>query len=525
MIRLKHLLMMICLLTKAYQAGQWQKQDGFWLYSEDRMVVGLNPEGDVTRLELISPRYKKEVTPADVSYRDPAVSGMQLGKLLGIRFGFMDKDQDRFELKSSELLADGDGVVVKLQDSQSESMTQGLMITKTWKNVGDYRFSLSLELSNPTSQTMPLHPSSNPSRNLGLIMGMIVPEDYWAYHEVGKVGDMHTIEAKPAPSVAPVHGFDFLSWRNQHFVLAAKFSGDTLFASRIPVKRSEVTAIPQDLITHLFPIGQEQLAAGASITREFLFFFGEKREEVMVATEFSPLFDRYGKYLGAIQKLMFVTLNFFYGLTKDWGWAIILLTFLVKLILLPLNIKQTVSMSKMQQLQPELKKIQEKFAEDRQRLSQEMMNLYRTHQINPLAGCLPMLAQMPIFLALFYTVGGSVEILGSPFFWIPDLAAADPYLILPMIFTLSFVVTQSKMTMDPSQKALIYIMPVMLFVMMMHLPSGVMLYIVGQSLFTNVEQSMIKARIQTSNGGGTGSSKEIEIEKPVKNKKKKNKES
>jgi len=122
-------------------------------------------------------------------------------------------------------------------------------------------------------------------------------------------------------------------------------------------------------------------------------------------------------------------------------------------------------------------------------------------------------------------VGGSVEILGSPFFWIPDLAAADPYLILPMIFTLSFVVTQSKMTMDPSQKALIYIMPVMLFVMMMHLPSGVMLYIVGQSLFTNVEQSMIKARIQTSNGGGTGSSKEIEIEKPVKNKKKKNKES
>jgi YidC/Oxa1 family membrane protein insertase len=121
-------------------------------------------------------------------------------------------------------------------------------------------------------------------------------------------------------------------------------------------------------------------------------------------------------------------------------------------------------------------------------------------------------------------VGGSVEILGSPFFWIPDLAAADPYLILPMVFTLSFVVTQSKMTMDPSQKALIYIMPVMLFVMMMHLPSGVMLYIVGQSLFTNVEQAMIKARIQTPNGSVAQVKTDMEIEKPVKNKKKKSKE-
>ncbi len=524
MILLRYLMILMCLQIQVHEAGQWQKQEGSWLYSEDRMVVGLNPEGDVTRLELISPRYKKEVTPGDVSYRDPAVSGLQLGKLLGIRFGFMDKDQDRFELKSSTLMPEGNGVVFELEDTQSESMTKGLIIKKTWKNTGDYRFSLSLELSNPTSQTMPLHPSSNPARNLGVILGMIVPEDYWAYHEVGKIADMHTIEAKAVPTAVPVHGFDYLSWRNQHFVLAAKHSGETVFASKIPVKRSEVTAIPQDLISHLFPVGQEQLAAGSSVTKNFLFFFGEKREEVMVETEFSSLFDRYGKYLGGIQNLMFVTLDFFYGLTKDWGWAIILLTFLVKLILLPLNIKQTVSMSKMQQVQPELKKIQEKYADDRQRLSQEMMNLYRTHKINPLAGCLPMLAQMPIFLALFYTVGGSVEILGSPFFWIPDLAAADPYLILPMVFTLSFVVTQSKMTMDPSQKALIYIMPVMLFVMMMHLPSGVMLYIVGQSLFTNVEQAMIKARIQTPNGSVAQVKTDMEIEKPVKNKKKKSKE-
>ena len=108
-------------------------------------------------------------------------------------------------------------------------------------------------------------------------------------------------------------------------------------------------------------------------------------------------------------------------------------------MLLPLAIKQTRSMAAMQQLQPEMKRLQEKYANDKQTLNQEMMKLYQTHQVNPIAGCLPMLVQFPIFIALFYTVGGSVEMYGESWYFIPDLAYPDPYAILPILFVISFL--------------------------------------------------------------------------------------
>ena len=221
----------------------------------------------------------------------------------------------------------------------------------------------------------------------------------------------------------------------------------------------------------------------------------------MIETPFATTFDNYEGVFGGITQLMSYVLSQFYKLTGSYGWAILLLTLVVKLMLLPLAIKQTRSMAAMQQLQPEMKRLQEKYANDKQTLNQEMMKLYQTHQVNPIAGCLPMLVQFPIFIALFYTVGGSVEMYGESWYFIPDLAYPDPYAILPILFVISFLISQKKMatSTDQTQKMMMYVFPVVFFFMMRTLSSGVILYIVGQNIVTNFEQAFVTKRPVVSN--------------------------
>jgi len=179
-----------------------------------------------------------------------------------------------------------------------------------------------------------------------------------------------------------------------------------------------------------------------------------------------------------------------HSFVPNYGWSIILLTILVRAAMAPLTVKQMRSMERMRRIQPMIKEIQEKHADDRQKQSEAMMSLYRQEKVNPLGGCLPMLLQLPVFIGLFYALRSSIQLRQAPFLgWIDDLAAPDllftipgfafPVRVLPLLMGASMFV-QQKMTpvqVDPAQaRMMLIMMPLMMTVVSYSFPSGLVLY-------------------------------------------------
>ena len=196
-----------------------------------------------------------------------------------------------------------------------------------------------------------------------------------------------------------------------------------------------------------------------------------------------------------IAKPLFWLLTFIQKLVHNWGLAIICVTLVVKAILYPLTKAQYTSMAKMRMLQPKLQEMRERFGEDRQRMSQEMMKLYKDEKVNPLGGCLPLLLQMPIFIALYWTFMEAVELRHAPFFgWIQDLSAQDPYYILPILMGASMFLLQ-KMSptpvADPMQQKIMNFMPLIFMVFFLWFPAGLVLYWLVSNLITIIQQHLI----------------------------------
>ncbi len=200
-------------------------------------------------------------------------------------------------------------------------------------------------------------------------------------------------------------------------------------------------------------------------------------------------------WLWFIAKPLHSLLAFIHGIVGNWGIAIILLTFIVRGAMYPLTKAQYTSMAKMRMLQPKMQAMRERFKDDRQRLSQEMMKLYKDEKVNPLGGCLPLVVQMPIFIALYWALMGSVELRHAPFFgWIHDLAAPDPYYILPILMgvTMFFIQKMSPTTIaDPMQQKIMTFMPVIFTVFFLWFPSGLVLYWLTSNIVTLIQQNLI----------------------------------
>ena len=180
-----------------------------------------------------------------------------------------------------------------------------------------------------------------------------------------------------------------------------------------------------------------------------------------------------------------------YKLCHNWGLAIVLLTFVIRLVLLPVNIKSYKSMKVMQKLQPKLKEIRETYKSDPKKMNQEVMALMKKNKANPLGGCLPMFIQLPIFFALYRVLGESIELYQSPFiFWIKDLSLKDPYFVFPILggVVLFFQQSITPMNLPKEQARLIKMMPLVFSVFMLNLPSGLTLYIFVSGLFGLVQQ-------------------------------------
>lgn len=199
-------------------------------------------------------------------------------------------------------------------------------------------------------------------------------------------------------------------------------------------------------------------------------------------------------FFSSIAKPILSLLGFLYNIFKNYGVAIIFLTILVRLGVLPFNIMSYKSMKAMQVIQPILKKIREKHKEDPVKMNQELMAVMKEHRVNPMGGCLPMLLQFPIFIALYQVLGQSIELYQEPFaFWIHDLSLKDPYYILPVLMGITMFLQQklTPTTMDPTQAKVMMFMPVIFSFMMIALPSGLTLYIFISTLFAVIQQKIL----------------------------------
>jgi YidC/Oxa1 family membrane protein insertase len=187
-------------------------------------------------------------------------------------------------------------------------------------------------------------------------------------------------------------------------------------------------------------------------------------------------------------------LKFFYGVVHNYGVAIILLTILIKLLLHPINVKSLKSMKAMQQLQPRLKELQKKYKGDKQKIQQETMQLFRAHKVNPMGGCLPMVLQLPIYIALYKVLWNSIELFHAPFFWFyKDLSAPDPYMISPIVLGIFMLLQQKLMPSasgDATQKKMMMLMPIMFTVFMVFLPVGLVIYILVNTGMSVTQQYM-----------------------------------
>lgn len=191
-------------------------------------------------------------------------------------------------------------------------------------------------------------------------------------------------------------------------------------------------------------------------------------------------------------------LQMFYGLLHNWGLAIIVLTILIRTVMFPLQHSSFKSMKKMQVLQPELKKIKEKYKDDMQKQQQETMALFKKHGANPMGGCLPLFLQMPIFFAFYRMLYNSVELVDAPFFfWINDLSARDPFYVLPVLVGLAMFFNMKltpQTTMDPAQQKVMKFMPILFSAFLFTLPSGLNLYILVSTVIGMLQQMFVYKR-------------------------------
>ncbi|ENF8750467.1 membrane protein insertase YidC [Vibrio fluvialis] len=271
------------------------------------------------------------------------------------------------------------------------------------------------------------------------------------------------------------------------------------FASAWIPRNEPGTNLYSRVIGNLGDIGvrmpNKTIADGQQADFKATLWVGPKLQDQMAAT--APNLDLVVDYgwLWFIAKPLHWLLSVIQTFVGNWGVAIICLTFIVRGAMYPLTKAQYTSMAKMRMLQPKLQAMRERIGDDRQRMSQEMMELYKKEKVNPLGGCLPIFLQMPIFISLYWALMESVELRHSPFFgWIHDLSAQDPYYILPLLMGASmfFIQKMSPTTVtDPMQQKIMTFMPVMFTFFFLFFPSGLVLYWLVSNIVTLIQQTLI----------------------------------
>lgn len=278
----------------------------------------------------------------------------------------------------------------------------------------------------------------------------------------------------------------------QHYFVSAWIPKDGLAREFYTEKLNE----------HIYRIGTKStlstIAPGASLTIPARLFSGPQTKHDLSETAPGLQYTVDYGWLTVVAAPLFWVLSKIHGLVNNWGVAIILLTLLIKAAFYPLSAKSYRSMAQMRELAPRLESMKQKFGDDRQKMQQAMMELYKKEKINPMSGCLPILIQIPVFISLYWMLLGSVELRHAPFFgWIQDLSAVDPYYILPLIMGASMII-QTKLNpkpTDPIQAKVMTWMPVIFSVFFFFFPAGLVLYWVVNNIISIWQQWYINKSI------------------------------
>lgn len=271
----------------------------------------------------------------------------------------------------------------------------------------------------------------------------------------------------------------------------------------VPQDKTQREYFARKLDNGLFAVGLvapvAKVAANASQTTDMKLYVGPQEQETL--KKLAPGLDLVVDYgwLTVIAAPLFWVLSLLNSLVGNWGVAIILLTILIKLAFYPLSAASYRSMAQLKVLGPKLQKLKEQFGDDKERMHKAMMDMYKTEKINPLGGCLPILVQIPVFIALYWVLLGAVELRNAPFFgWITDLSVADPYYVLPIIMGITMII-QTKLNpapTDPIQAKVMTIMPIVFSVFFFFFPAGLVLYWLVNNVVSIAQQWQINRSIE-----------------------------
>jgi YidC/Oxa1 family membrane protein insertase len=380
--------------------------------------------------------------------------------------------------------ADRSGITLaQAQDSGkltfSVSYPEGARIEKTFTFYGDkYRFDLDVKVYNNAS----LNLNQKAFLSWNQYVDPKMEED--SYGHLGPIfdikGNVDTENVKKMDT-RKVLGPQ-VSW--------GAFESKYFIAAMIPKQPSLTSLVMskdvRDLVTVSLEGPGNVVPTGQSAVFSYALYLGPKEYKNLQAegVGLENAID-FGSWIKWLALPLLIALNFLYKFVHNYGIAIIIITIATKIIFWPLGNKSYKSMKDMQKVQPRITELREQYKNDKARLNQEVMQLYKTHKINPLGGCLPILIQIPVFFGLYKTLLYSIELRHSPFvFWIQDLSAKDPYYITPIIMGATMF-WQQKMTPsmgDPMQQKLMLIMPVIFTFLFLNFPSGLVIY----WLFNNI---------------------------------------
>jgi YidC/Oxa1 family membrane protein insertase len=281
----------------------------------------------------------------------------------------------------------------------------------------------------------------------------------------------------------------------QHYFVSAWLLADGINRENFVRKLSDTQPVLY-AVGAITPLGE--IAPGARQAVEATLFLGPQEEKVLEAL--SPgleLVKDYGM-LTLLAKPLFWLLDQLHKVLQNWGWSIVALVVLLKIAFYWLNAKAYASMAKMKAINPRIMEMRERLKDNPQQMQQEMMKIYREEKVNPMGGCLPIVVQIPVFIALYWVLLSSVEMRNAPWIlWIQDLSAIDPYYILPVVMTLSTLVQTAlnPAPPDPMQAKMMWIMPLVFSVMFFAFPAGLVLYWLTNNILSIAQQWFINKRM------------------------------
>ncbi|NRR33310.1 membrane protein insertase YidC [Oxalobacteraceae bacterium] len=458
--------------------------------------------GQITRLELL--KFKDGIDPTknqvlfDRSAKRTYLAQTGLVGAPGLpnhNTGFVAKPGVR-------TLADGNQVQLVLEAEQG-----GVKLTKTFTfKRGDYVIDVRHDVSNvgtaplkPELYMQLVHDGNKPEGDSYFNSSYTGPTLYTdadkykklQFESVEKAAVEAAKTGKPVVQDHPVKADNGWTAISQHFFVSALVPQDKL-AREIFTKKVD---------TNLYAIGTVQplgtLAPGASVANEAKLYSGP--QEAKLLDKVAPgleLVKDYG-FLTIIAKPIFWVMEQLHKILGNWGWTIIVFTILIKLAFFPLSAAGYRSMAKVKLVTPKMQAIRERYKGDPAKMNQATMELYKTEKINPLGGCLPILVQMPVFIALYWVLQASVEIRGAPWIgWITNLAAPDPWFILPVLYAISMYITTklNPAPADPMQAKMMLFMPLAFSVMFFFFPSGLVLYWVVNNVLSIGQQYVISKK-------------------------------